>query len=289
MRQRLFMPRGEPFKCFSEEEHWLNFGLSSRFPLSFTIDAFMSKPPVQTATRLASASELRCRSALAGSTRTLAKHSLCNARIFQAGQIILFAGEPNFRSLFLWNCAHVYQQYFARAGHGNTAATLVNEFELGWQKENTMAYDEGLAQRIQESVLNHPGMTEKKCLAVLALWIRGNYCCGIIRSELMVRVGAEKYSKRSRNLSHASGFFGKTMRGYVYNIAEDGISSDIGLHFLGQKGLDFTTLPEKAGKKMKTNMLATGVYVASLTRLKQITASIHPFNPALQVVAEKMA
>ncbi|MCA9731783.1 TfoX/Sxy family protein [candidate division KSB1 bacterium] len=113
-----------------------------------------------------------------------------------------------------------------------------------------MAYDEGLAQRIREIVLNHPGMTEKKMFGGLAFMDRGNMCCGIIRSELMVRVGAEKYSEAlEKPFAREMDFTGKAMRGYVY-IAEDGIDSDIGLHFWVKKGLDFTaTLPEKAGKK----------------------------------------
>ncbi|KAA3662844.1 MAG: RNA methyltransferase [Calditrichaeota bacterium] len=113
-----------------------------------------------------------------------------------------------------------------------------------------MAYDEGLAQRIREMVQNHPGITERKMFGGLAFMDRGNMCCGIIRSELMVRVGAEKYTEALED-PHARemDFTGKALRGYVY-VAENGIDSDIGLHFWIKKGLDFTaTLPAKAGKK----------------------------------------
>lgn len=101
-RQRLFMPRGAILNVLLEEEHWLNFGLGKQVPaIIYTDDAFMSKPPVQTAARLASASELRLSGLLWPEARERWQNTAYATRESSGkGQIILFAGEPNFRSYF---------------------------------------------------------------------------------------------------------------------------------------------------------------------------------------------
>ncbi|KAA3662843.1 MAG: hypothetical protein DWQ10_01490 [Calditrichaeota bacterium] len=101
-RQRLFMPRGAILNVLLDEEHWLNFGLGKQVPaIIYSDDAFMSKSPVQTAARLASAKELRLSGLLWPEARERWQNTAYATREASGkGQIILFAGEPNFRSYF---------------------------------------------------------------------------------------------------------------------------------------------------------------------------------------------
>ncbi len=57
-----------------------------------------------------------------------------------------------------------------------------------------MAYDEGLAQRVREVIDFRPFFQEKKMFGGIGFLIQGNMACGVIREDLIVRVGAENYT-----------------------------------------------------------------------------------------------
>lgn len=56
-----------------------------------------------------------------------------------------------------------------------------------------MAYDTGLAQRVREILEEEPGVAEKKMFGGLCFLLSGNMVCGVIKDDLIVRVGAEQY------------------------------------------------------------------------------------------------
>ena len=56
-----------------------------------------------------------------------------------------------------------------------------------------MAYDEGLAQRLREALASRPDVSERKMFGGLCFMLGGNMCCGIVRDELMLRVGPDAY------------------------------------------------------------------------------------------------
>ena len=115
-RQRLFMPRGAILHVELDERHWLNFGVGDRVPaILYTSYAFLSKSPVQTAARFSSAERLRLSGLLWPEAKTRWEHTAYATREGRGrGQIILFAGEPNFRSYFY-----------------GTGRMLINSFLLG--------------------------------------------------------------------------------------------------------------------------------------------------------------
>jgi len=55
-----------------------------------------------------------------------------------------------------------------------------------------MAYDEGLAERLRDTLDQRPGVTERKMFGGLAFMVRGNMACGVIGEELIVRLPAEE-------------------------------------------------------------------------------------------------
>jgi len=52
-----------------------------------------------------------------------------------------------------------------------------------------MAYDQGLAQRVRELLEELPGYEEKKMFGGIGFLLYGNMACGVLREDLIVRVG----------------------------------------------------------------------------------------------------
>ena len=93
-----------------------------------------------------------------------------------------------------------------------------------------MAYDEGVAQRLRECLQGISGVSEKKMFGGIAFMLNGNMCCGVVNSELMLRVGPDLYQQAlSKPHAREMDFTGKPMKGFVY-VAEPGIESDTDLN-----------------------------------------------------------
>lgn len=100
--KRLFMPRGAFMSVDLDEEHWLTFGLGKKTAaIMFTSNVFLSKSPVQTPARFASYKDIRVSGLLWQEARERwQKTAYVTRESMGSGQIILFAGEPNFRGYF---------------------------------------------------------------------------------------------------------------------------------------------------------------------------------------------
>lgn len=109
-----------------------------------------------------------------------------------------------------------------------------------------MAYDEGVAQRIREALGDRPGISEKKMFGGLCFLISGNMCCGVVRDEIMVRVGPDAYEESlARPHAREMDFTGRAMKGMVY-VGTDGIESDEDLEAWLGRGTAFAgALPAK--------------------------------------------
>ncbi len=109
-----------------------------------------------------------------------------------------------------------------------------------------MAYDEGVAQRIREALDDRPGISEKKMFGGLCFLISGNMCCGVVRDEIMVRVGPDAYEESlARPHAREMDFTGRAMKGMVY-VGTDGIESDEDLEAWLGRGTAFAgSLPAK--------------------------------------------
>ncbi len=109
-----------------------------------------------------------------------------------------------------------------------------------------MAYDEGLAQRIREALEDRTDVSEKKMFGGLAFLLSGNMCIGVVKGELMVRVGPHGYEEALRQ-PHARkmDFTGRPMKGFVY-VACNGFESDADLRRWISQGVRFAgSLPRK--------------------------------------------
>ena len=109
-----------------------------------------------------------------------------------------------------------------------------------------MAYDKGLAQRIREILEEEPGFAEKKMFGGICFLLFGNMVCGIIKEDLIVRVGVDNYANMLK-LPYAKKFdlTGRPMKGWVMVLSE-ALDSDEALNDWVQRAVSFVqTLPPK--------------------------------------------
>jgi hypothetical protein len=109
-----------------------------------------------------------------------------------------------------------------------------------------MAYDEGVAARIRTILADQPALVEKKMFGGLTFMLHGNMCCGVMRDELMVRVGPAQHSQ-ALGLPHARqmDFTGRPMKSMII-VAPAGFEEDADLDAWVQRGVQFAaTLPPK--------------------------------------------
>ena len=81
-----------------------------------------------------------------------------------------------------------------------------------------MAYDEHLADRIGKILHNkHVLYIEKKMMGGLTFMINDKMCVGIVKNELMARIGKDKQEDALKKPGcRPMDFTGKPMKGYVF-------------------------------------------------------------------------
>ena len=110
-----------------------------------------------------------------------------------------------------------------------------------------MAYDEGLAERIRDLLADEAGVTEKRMFGGLCFLQGGNMCVGIVKDELMVRVGPHAYEALLK-VPHARkmDFTGRPMKGMLF-VGADGLMADRDLTGWVSHGVSYAkSLPAKA-------------------------------------------
>ncbi len=109
-----------------------------------------------------------------------------------------------------------------------------------------MAYDERLADRIRDLLKSQSGISERKMFGGLAFMHQGHMICGVVKDELMVRVGADRYEDAlARPHARPMDFSGRPMRGMVF-VAAGGLRQTAALRLWVEQSLAFArTLPPK--------------------------------------------
>ena len=109
-----------------------------------------------------------------------------------------------------------------------------------------MAYDEGLAHRIREELVELAGLDEKKMFGGVGYMLRGNMACGVNKDDLIVRVGPARYEEAlAQPHTRVFDMTGRPMKGWIV-VTPDGYESDDDLKDWVQQGVDFAlSLPAK--------------------------------------------
>jgi TfoX/Sxy family transcriptional regulator of competence genes len=115
-----------------------------------------------------------------------------------------------------------------------------------------MAFNEYLQERIN-NVLNEKRVQyeARKMMGGLCYMVDEKMCVGIIKDDLMLRVGTDAYEELMK-MEHARemDFTKRPMKGYIY-VAPEGIDFEDDLAFWIQKALDFNPLAKASKKKKK--------------------------------------
>jgi TfoX/Sxy family transcriptional regulator of competence genes len=116
-----------------------------------------------------------------------------------------------------------------------------------------MAYSEGLASRIRTVLSRRRGITgERQMFGGVCFTMNGHMVCGVVKDDLMVRVGPDAYEKSLRR-AHARpmDFTGRPMDGFVY-VAAAGLKSAASLKsWIGAGVAHARTLQPKCAEKAK--------------------------------------
>lgn len=80
-----------------------------------------------------------------------------------------------------------------------------------------MSYDEALALRIRALLADRSDVVERKMCGGLCFMVNGRMCCGLTKTDFMVRVGPEQYEEAlSRPHARPMDFTGRPLTGMVH-------------------------------------------------------------------------
>src|ERR1700674_999734 len=86
-----------------------------------------------------------------------------------------------------------------------------------------MAYDEKLAARIRKLIAGDERMTERKMFGGIAFMLNGNMHCGVIKDDLMVRVGPHGHDDAlAKSFARPMDFANRPMKGMIY-VSPEGV------------------------------------------------------------------
>lgn len=112
-----------------------------------------------------------------------------------------------------------------------------------------MAYNETLAARVRMTLAGRMQVTEKKMFGGLTFMLRGNMCCGVVKDDLVVRVGPVNQDEAlAEPNARPMDFTGRPLRGMVY-IGPEGYRNDEELRHWVDQALSFAlSLPPKTSR-----------------------------------------
>lgn len=113
-----------------------------------------------------------------------------------------------------------------------------------------MAYDELLADRVRRAVGPRPDVTEKNMFGGVAFLLNGKMFCGIIKQDLMVRVGPDRYEAAlGEGHVRPMDFTGRPMKGYVF-VGPGGSRTEEAIKKWVERGAAFVaTLEHRSARK----------------------------------------
>src|SRR6188472_2555254 len=113
-----------------------------------------------------------------------------------------------------------------------------------------MAYNENLADRIREALVDVPKVSEKSMFGGVCIMVNNKMCVGVVKDEMMCRINPEQEETvLERAGCRAMDFTGRPMKGFVF-VAEEGMKSNKDLMYWINLCLDFNKLA-KASKKTR--------------------------------------
>lgn len=109
-----------------------------------------------------------------------------------------------------------------------------------------MPYDQQLAERVKSKLENKDEISEIKMFGGICFTLRGNMVCGIIKRDLVVRVGPDNYEHALDQPNvRKMDFTGKALKGFIF-VNEPGTRTDESLAYWIESAIEYVrTLPPK--------------------------------------------
>lgn len=109
-----------------------------------------------------------------------------------------------------------------------------------------MAIDEALVQRMRALLVGAGALDEKRMFGGVAFLVRGNMACGVLRSDIIVRVGPARYAGAlAEPGARVFDMTGRPMTGWV-RVEPEGHATDEALARWVEEGVAFArSLPAK--------------------------------------------
>jgi TfoX/Sxy family transcriptional regulator of competence genes len=115
-----------------------------------------------------------------------------------------------------------------------------------------MAYDEALAERMQDAVTGKRGVTTKKMFGGICFLLDGKMFAGLVKDELMLRLGPQAEADAlTKPGVRPMDFTGRPMKGYVFVAGEALVDDEALVGWLRGAMAFVETVPEKAPKAPK--------------------------------------
>lgn len=111
-----------------------------------------------------------------------------------------------------------------------------------------MAYNEHLADRIREALVDLPYVEEKLMFGGTCFMVNGKMCIGVVKDEMMCRIDPAKEEEALEKTGcRPMDFTGRPMKAYVY-VDEEGMKTKKAFEYWIGLCLEFNT-KAKASKK----------------------------------------
>lgn len=143
-----------------------------------------------------------------------------------------------------------------------------------------MPYNEKLAERIRQAVGPRADVTEKKMFGGIAFLLNGKMFAGIVKDDLMVRVGPERYEAALAEAHvRPMDFTGKPMNGYVF-VGSGGARTEKAIRKWVDRGVEFVAILEERTRPAIQKTAKT----SSRSRLNASWHESHPMprNPTTE-------
>jgi len=118
-----------------------------------------------------------------------------------------------------------------------------------------MAFDEKLAARVRRALGERTDFSERRMFGGLAFMVRGHMCCGLVKDDLMVRVGRDAFPEAvARPHARPMDFTGHPSAGMVY-VAPPGLKTERALGAWIDRGLAYIrSLPPRPNRPRKLGL-----------------------------------
>lgn len=140
-----------------------------------------------------------------------------------------------------------------------------------------MAYDEKLAQRIRAVLGPRDDVEERPMFGGLTFMVRSHMACGVLRDDLMLRVGTDaEQAALARPHARPMDFTGRPLPGMIY-VAPPGCRTPASLKSWVDLALAFVaTLPAKKPAKQKLAKKTVAKPATAKKAAKKATATPKP-------------